>query len=132
MPSTGAERDWATRAQYISLPKALPPDAAANRWMGMQGILYMAFGGGNWFTTQAAGRLCGAAVGSQTPSTSTRARRDIRSPLRGDLCIGPAPRWRWPEVVEVNGMEYSDGGRGDRMYADAAGVVLNLTDAFLP
>lgn len=130
MPSTGAERHWATGAQYISLPKALPPDAVENRWMGMQGILEMAFGGGNWFTTPAAGRLCGAAAGRTR--ARERARRDIRSPLTGELCIGPAPRWRWPEVVEVNGTEYSDGGRGDRMYVDAAGVVLNLTDAFLP
>lgn len=89
-------------------PRRCRPDAVANRWMGMQGILEMAFGGGRWFTTPAAGRLCGAAARSPTPSTRARARarRDMRSPLRGELCIGPAPRWRWPEAVEVNGREY--------------------------
>jgi len=123
-------RHWATGAQYISLPKALPPDPATNKWMSMQGILEMSFGGGKWFTTPTAERVCGTAAGGQTPKTKSR--RDIRSPLKGDLCIGPAPRSRYPELMKINGTEYSDGGRGNLRYADAAGNVLNLTDVFRP
>lgn len=52
-------------------------------------------------------------------------------PVEGGVVYWAGAEVEMAEVVEVNGTEYSDGGRGDRMYADAAGVVLNLTDAFL-
>ena len=124
----GSEWRPATGAQYVSLPKRLPPDPAANRWMSMQGILEMAYGGGKWFTTPAAERLCGPATGRSR--RWLKGIRDIRSPLKGDLCIGPAPTWRYPELVVVNGSEYSDAGRGDLRYADAKGNVLDLRQVF--
>ena len=125
-----AGSEWwpATGAQYVSLPKRLPPDPAANRWMSMQGILEMAYGGSKWFTTPAAERLCGPATGR--PRRRLKGIRDIRSPLKGDLCVGSAPRWRYPELVVVNGSEYSDAGRGDLTYADAKGNVLDLRQVF--
>ena len=125
---TGSEWRPATGAQYVSLPKRLPPDPAASRWMSMQGILEMAYGGGKWFTTPAAEKLCPPATGR--PQKGLKGRRDIRSPLKGDLCIGPAPRWKYPELVVVNGSKYSDAGRGDLMYADANGNALDLTKVF--
>ena len=124
----GSQWRTATGAQYVSLPKRLPPDPTASRWLSMQGILQMAYGGNKWFATPAADRLCGPASGG--PHKRLKGKRDIRSPLKGDLCVGPAPRWRYPELVVVNGSEYSDRGRGDLVYADAMGNTLDLTQLF--
>ena len=124
----GQEWQSATGAQYISLPERLPPDPTSSRWMSVQGILRMAYGGGNWFTTPAAERLCGPAMRGLRKRLNER--RDIRSPLKGDLCVGPAPSWRYPELVVVNGSDYSDAGRGDLVYTDAKGNVLDLTQVF--
>lgn len=37
------------------------------------------------------------------------------------------PIWGYPDIVTVNGTNYTDGRRGDLAYRDAAGTLLNLT-----
>ena len=117
-----------TEAQYVSLLRVLPLDPAASRWKSTQGILEMAYGGGKWFTTPAAARLCRPATGRLRKKP--KGRQDIPSPLKGSSCVGPAPRWRYPELVVINGSEHSDAGRGNLMYADTEGNVLDLSKVF--
>ena len=39
---------------------------------------------------------------------------------------GGQPKWGYPDVVIVNGTNYTDGRRGDLVYRDENGVVLDL------
>ena len=88
----------------------------------------MAYRDGKWFTAPAAKRLCRPATGGLRERP--QGRRNMRSPLKGDLCVGPTPRWRYPDLVVVKGSEYSDARRDNLMYADTKGNVLDLIRVF--
>ncbi|KAL8733271.1 MAG: hypothetical protein Q9181_003666, partial [Wetmoreana brouardii] len=114
---------------YIILPKSLPPDLTTTKWLAVEGILGMLWEDGKWFSSSAAERFLGngpKASGTWVPPKSRR-RRDIRSPLKATVYARPPPSLVYPNLIVVNGTDYTDGGEGNQTYRDAAGVELNLT-----
>lgn len=53
--------------------------------------------------------------------------RGIRSEKKGTAYIRPPNRWRWPNVVVVDGTRYENVGSGEMVYESADGRVLNMT-----
>ena len=63
-------------------------------------------------------------ISSLASSFPKRWRRKAREGGGGD--VGGA-KWAFPDIVVVNGTNFTDGRRGDLMYRDEMGRVLNLT-----
>lgn len=116
-------------ASYITLPRAMPPDPKANSWLEAEGILGFAWGGGKWFVSDAAQRLLGG--GSSMPGL--KARRDIRSPKKGQV-YAQSPRSEvYPNRIEYNSTTYVplEGQRSFMYINHDTGATLNLTDHFI-
>ncbi|KAL9582763.1 MAG: hypothetical protein Q9212_003112 [Teloschistes hypoglaucus] len=127
-PDRDQRRGLAARgASFISVPRRLPPDASANKWMALEGILGLVWGDGKWFSNIAAERRFGMdpSAGGSWVSPGMRVRRDIRSADGGQIYARPPSRWVYPTFIEVNGTNYRNEGA---VYVDATGTVLNLTD----
>ncbi|KAL8759596.1 MAG: hypothetical protein Q9199_000640 [Rusavskia elegans] len=122
------ERPTIEGASYITLPKALPPDATTANWLHMEGLLGLVWGGGKWFASSAAE----AALGRMTiVPRGVRHRRDIRSSEKGQVYTQNPPRAVYP-VITINGTSYTFNEKlaGDGLYTNDAGEVLNLTKIF--
>ncbi|KAL8661779.1 MAG: hypothetical protein Q9202_005276 [Teloschistes flavicans] len=130
-PDRNQRRGLAARgASYISLPRRLPPDGLANKWMALEGILGLVWGDGKWFSNTAAERRFGmdpSASGSWI-SPKSQLKRDIRSARDGKIYARPPSQWVYPSLIEVNGKIYTNNGAGVPIYLDATGEVLNLTN----
>ncbi|KAL8734452.1 MAG: hypothetical protein Q9181_003190 [Wetmoreana brouardii] len=124
-------QNWrrATGASYISLPKNLPPDAAASKWLAMEGVLGFVWGGGKWFVNDQAYDTASHMLlpGTSGPFPRSRFRRDIRSEVKGTVFAQSPTRWIYPTFVEVKGANYTHGGEGGLVYRNDAGATLNLT-----
>ncbi|KAL8822052.1 MAG: hypothetical protein Q9223_000044 [Gallowayella weberi] len=124
---TDALTGWGARAagaSYITLPAALPPDPKTAKWLVMEGLLGLVWGGGKWFASSAAENLlAGRKVG----------RRSIRSATEGQVYARSPPRGRYPTLMEIDGTRYHADRQtdGDFMYADDAGKTVNLSDWFI-
>lgn len=123
-PDQGVRLTPATGASYIEMPRAVPPDEKRSAWLSAEGVYGLVWGGGKWFSSPAASRTLGYAAGI---SPRSRLRRDVRSEAKGTVHAGRPPRWIYPTVIRVNGTNYTDGGAGNLVYKDGAGVALNLT-----
>lgn len=124
---------WGRRAEgasYITLPTSLPPDPNTSKWLMMEGLLALSWGGGRWFANSGTERLLGAS-GSGVKQKRQKVRRGVHSAERGTVYARPPLRVRHPTFIEINGIRFSDGGAGDSIYTDQSGNVLNLTESLL-
>ena len=96
----------------------IPPDAESVGWLVFEGVLGLVWGGGEWFVDAAARRR---SIGGR------RMRRETGSERKGTVYVQAPARWVYPAVMEVDGVEYMDGGLGNLAYKDFKGAVLNLT-----
>lgn len=112
-----------TGASWIQLPETLPPDTQTTKWMMGEGILGLVWGGGKWFANEQAQRAFGRVGG--------KSRRDIRSAEKGNVYSRAPVKGRYPSLIGINGMQYTDGGRGDLIYQNNVGHALNLTNWFI-
>ncbi|KAL8802078.1 MAG: hypothetical protein Q9200_006708 [Gallowayella weberi] len=112
-------------ASYISLPRRLPVDPMMNSWLAAEGLLGLVWGGGQWFASAQAQKVLRVEWEGRRP-----AKRGIRSKEKGYLWARRPMREVFPRWIDINGTRYSDDGRGDLMYEDEAGSVLNLTNWF--
>ncbi|KAL8639537.1 MAG: hypothetical protein Q9228_003440 [Teloschistes exilis] len=131
-PDRDQRRGLAARgASFISLPRRLPPDASANKWMALEGILGLVWGDGKWFSNTAAERRFSMdpSAGGSWVSPRKRVKREVRSAEGGRIYARPPSRWVYPSLIEVNGTSYkNEGALGTAAYVDATGIVLNLSD----
>ena len=81
-----------------------------------EGLRALVWGGGQWFANQA-----GASTLSQVHS-----KRGIVSANKGTAYITAPFRWQYPDLIAVNGTNYTDDGRGDLVYRSEDGMMLNL------
>ncbi|KAL8711321.1 MAG: hypothetical protein Q9220_004218 [cf. Caloplaca sp. 1 TL-2023] len=126
--------DWGRRASgasYITMPANLPPDQSTSKWLASEGLLALVWGGGKWFADSAAQKAFGKRSNTSSLEGVKVRRRGIRSEV-GKVVARPPMMGRYPTLVEIDGKRYSDGGAGDLMYVDDAGLVFNLTSWFLP
>ncbi|KAL8846612.1 MAG: hypothetical protein Q9221_008306 [Calogaya cf. arnoldii] len=114
---------------YITVPRALPPDATTANWLEMEGMFGLVWGGGSWFASAAAE----SAIGRMTMTRrDVRQPWDLRSPNKGSLYAGKPPRAVHP-VVTVNGTSYTynETVDGIDVYKTDAGEILDLTAILL-
>jgi len=105
-------------ASYISLPKSLPPSEADSQWLTAEGLRGLVWGGGKWFANQ---------VGpSSLSSQPFRRKRGVISENKGTVYATAPSLWRYPDFIMVNGTNYTDDGRGDLVYRNETGVILDL------
>ncbi|KAI4159561.1 MAG: hypothetical protein L6R39_000342 [Caloplaca ligustica] len=115
-------------ASYITLPRSLPPGEETTGWMAVEGLLGLAWGGGEWFASQAAQRLAGKG-GSRVVAPRSLARRDVRAE-KGTVYARLPFRSLVPDRVERNGSVYIGNG-SDMIFKDEAESVINLTSLFV-
>ena len=106
-----------TGVSYIRLPKTLPIDRRSSSWLAAEGMLSLVWGGGKWMTER----------GKHTNiPRSEKMRRGRTSMLEGTAYIGPPPRWRFPDLITVNGTDYRSPNTSALYYKSADGQVLDL------
>lgn len=115
-------------ASYIRVPWILPPDQKKSDYLALQGVLGLSWSSGSWFASPAVEKAFGHRYDIKVGGNR---RRDIRSTEVGNAYARSPLRDRYPDVVELNGTEYSAGGAGGQIYSGDGGHVLNLTDWFL-
>ncbi|KAL8938708.1 MAG: hypothetical protein Q9216_003745 [Gyalolechia sp. 2 TL-2023] len=124
---SGLVGDRASGGSYVTLPRTLPPGEKEREWMAVEGLLAMAWGGGEWFASQAAERLLGRSGG--TPKS--RVRRDIRSSEKGRIFARNPTDEILPDWMEWNQTRFELYNADDMMYRNEEGGLVNLTTLFL-
>ncbi|CAF9940317.1 MAG: hypothetical protein HETSPECPRED_002374 [Heterodermia speciosa] len=120
-------RDGIGGASYISVPTMqLPPTGQMATWLTMEGILGLAWGGGKWFSSDAAARMVGRG-GSGVFTSFSKTKRRIVSSEKGTVFAQSPSREVYPSKIQVNGTLF-EGGESNLMYTSAEGRVLNLTE----
>ena len=113
---------------YIRVPTiAQPPDGKMANILTMEGVLGLVYGGGQWFASAAAARVVARAQGGLA-TFPKKAKRGIRSELRGTVYAQAPSGWVYPDKVQVNGTEYFGGGT-NLVYESKDGRLLDLTSA---
>ena len=118
---------WVVGVSYITMPKALPSTKEESNWASAQGISMMSIGGGKW--------LADGVVNPFGFNGKRKIKREapfynkgrIEDNYRGEV-EWRSPHWfKYPDIVQVDGVNYTDEWRGDLVYKDNQGRVLNLT-----
>ncbi|KAI4287103.1 MAG: hypothetical protein L6R35_003640 [Caloplaca aegaea] len=115
-------------ASYIRLPRNLPPDPKIFDYLVLQGLLGLVWSSGSWFASLAAEK---AFNGRYDIKAGDMVRRDIRSAELGDAYARAPKKIRYPEVVEINGTEYSAEQAGKLVYFSKDNKALDLTGWFM-
>ena len=103
----------------------LPPDLESARWLVFKGMRGLVWGGGEWFSDDASRRRIIEGIVKRERKGSGK--RGIRSERKGKVYIQSPARWVYPAIMEVDGIEFRDGGLGNLVYRSVEGAVLNLT-----
>lgn len=109
-------------ASFFRIPAKLPPDPSTNKWMMVEGLVGLAWGGGNWFISEKAKRVLGGG--------RMKGRRDIRSKEKGNMWARAPMRECFPKWIDVNGTRYEDEGTEGKVYKGGSGEMLNTTTWF--
>ena len=111
----------AVGASYIRLPGSLPPDETEADWLTAEGMLGLVWGGGRWFAKGAE-----AVIGEGGNSIRFQ-RRGVVSGNRGKAYARATKYWKWPDMLEVEGVEYFADESVPLLYESVDGKVLNMT-----
>ena len=120
-PAPGAQRAYG--ASYIRFPSKLPPVKGESRWLEVEGMLGLVWGGGKWFA-QGAETAIGQGVGLRKRRGGGRR---IVSGAEGTAYLRGPQSWRWPDLIVVNGTRYSRLGTEGLRYRSADGALLETT-----
>ncbi|KAG7005808.1 hypothetical protein G7Y79_00017g041900 [Physcia stellaris] len=113
---TGVHKRF-TGASYILLPKTLPPTGSSSLWLGAEGLLALAWGGGKWVSER--GRNAGlTGLGGL--------RRRSMNPNEATAYLAPPAWWRYPDVITINGTDYLSSNTSALDYHDIDGHVVDL------
>lgn len=99
---------------YVKLPTNVPPDGKTSAWLTADAMLALVWGGGAWLSSRA--KMAGV--------PGLKARRGIVSGRGGYGYIGRPPRWRFPDSVLMDGMEYNSLNTSALEYRSSSGVIL--------
>ncbi|KAI4183725.1 MAG: hypothetical protein L6R41_005221 [Letrouitia leprolyta] len=119
----------AAGASYIRIPQSAPPkiEDGTSAWIGGTGIRALSFHGGSWFAKRD-DAFRKQRRDSTLPGPETWQIVSSRSILMGGtVYYTNPPKGRYPDLIGVDGKNYTDDGRGDLRYQSANGVILNLT-----
>jgi len=90
-------------ASYIRLPQALPPSEELRPFLEAEGLRGLAWGGGTWFSGRA----------GPSQSRQFHKKRGIVSENKGTAYLAAPSSWKFPDLITVNGPNYTDDSRGD-------------------
>ena len=111
---------------FVSLGQLrLPPDLESARWLAFEGLRGLVWGGGQWFSDDVSRRMF--IEGNVKRERMRRGKRGIRSEGKGNVYIQSPARWVYPAIMEVDGVEFRDGGLGNLVYRSVEGAVMTLT-----
>ncbi|KAL8849415.1 MAG: hypothetical protein Q9221_005587 [Calogaya cf. arnoldii] len=124
----------AAGASYIRMPQQLPNKVSGNKydWIGATGIRALAWAGGSWIASRDSSRVTKRQESWNTapkPPAPENWQISMSEGIwgGGKVYYTSPPASRLPDLMEVDGKNYSDGGRGDLRYQSDDGVILNLT-----
>lgn len=124
-PATDANRAYG--ASYVRVPTRLPPEESDSWWLESEGMLGLVWGGGKWFSKRAALMGLGVSEGLRRREEGGSARRIVRGQQGRAFVQGPS-RWRWPDIIVLNGTSYQSVGADGLVYRSSEGAELNITD----
>ncbi|KAI4231933.1 MAG: hypothetical protein L6R40_007588 [Gallowayella cf. fulva] len=132
-PAEGNANDILTGASYIRVPDGAPEDVEAP-WVEAEGILGMVTGGGKWVAKGVSNMLQKLIDERQRALAEIRGgskarKRSIRSREKGAVFARPPSVGVWPDVIVLNGTEYTEESAGSPIYRSQEGKMLNFTSA---
>ena len=126
-PAAGNSEGLLSGASYIKLPHSIPADQKAPM-LEAQGILGLITGGGQYVAKQAGNSLLAqAAQAALALHGGKNRRRGIRSKDKGVVFAQPPPVAVWPDLIMVNGKNYTEESIGSSKYVSEDGSVLDLS-----
>ena len=128
---SGEQEDTAiTGVSYIRLPPKVPLDPSEVDWLATEGMRGLVWGGGKWFANQV-----GYPLSTKTVLRQRKREFDVHGPqisnnmalFKGGTFYATAPpRQRRVDWMAINGTNYTHHGSNDPVYANDAGIVLDL------
>ena len=129
-PDVGDSDVTLTGGSYIKLPTSIPKGQSAPM-LEAQGILGLITGGGKWVSKQAGSTLLQQAARAAlllAAGSQGHQRRGIRSKDKGVVFAQPPGESVWPDLIMVNGTNYTEESVGSAVYRSEEGLVLNFTE----
>ncbi|KAL8683299.1 MAG: hypothetical protein Q9186_000682 [Xanthomendoza sp. 1 TL-2023] len=114
--ASGEPHEIVFSAAWIDLRTRFPPDPAGTRYLRYQGVNSLIWGQNTWSA---------GSDGIPFPKRDGEAKLNQWA-RRGEATIHRPRRWRYPDSYTINGTEYTN--RGDGLYKDSEGAMLNLTN----
>ncbi|KAL8788417.1 MAG: hypothetical protein Q9195_007296 [Heterodermia aff. obscurata] len=146
----GTEGVVVAGASYVRLPQSISAERASRPMLEAQGILAMVTGGEGWVSERASLRLqqqalrtasmlrnmllVGGSLDAAGPSgfhprkRSEYKQRVVVRKEQGVAFVQPPPRTQWPDLIIVNGTNYTEQSVGSPVYESRDGGVLRFTE----
>ncbi|KAL8994944.1 MAG: hypothetical protein Q9188_006920 [Gyalolechia gomerana] len=125
----GAGQIPAAGAAYIRIPQSVPPEITdgTSAWIGGTGIRALGFHGGSWFAQRdnALRKQRREDIPSGPEHWQISTSKSIL--MGGTVYYTNPPKGRYPDLINVDGKNYTNDDRGDLHYQSPNGAVLNLT-----
>ncbi|KAL8945892.1 MAG: hypothetical protein Q9222_007633 [Ikaeria aurantiellina] len=117
---------WIVGVSYIRLPEGLPTsdDKKESLWLNVQGISRLSLGGGKWLPD---GVSIPFGWKSKREQKKNEKKNRILDRYTGTVEWRSPGFFKYPDIIEVEGVNYTDGWRGDLVYMSSEGKTLNLT-----
>ncbi|KAL8857208.1 MAG: hypothetical protein Q9178_006263 [Gyalolechia marmorata] len=132
-PGTSDTGQLLSGASYIRLPTAIPMERAHAPMMAAQGILGLITGGGSWVAPAASKNTKDqindvvAILAGGRPWSKLVRRRVIVRGKKGVVFAQPPQGSVWPDLIMVNGTNFTVTGEGSAVYRGEAGGVIDFT-----
>ncbi|KAI4273964.1 MAG: hypothetical protein LQ337_004263 [Flavoplaca oasis] len=120
-------------ASYIRLPASIPKERAQAPMMAAQGILGLITGGGSWVAPTASKNTkdqmssVQAILAGGRPWSRRVKRRVIVRGDKGWVFAQPPRGSVWPNLIMVNGTNFTVIGEGSKVYRSEAGRIMDFT-----
>ncbi|KAL9604097.1 MAG: hypothetical protein Q9219_000685 [cf. Caloplaca sp. 3 TL-2023] len=111
-------RQAAQGASYVRIPSELPPDPRIAYHLVMEGLLGLVWSGGGWFSSPSAQKLLGSKSGLLLRK---RTSVDTKPTATAIAYARPPRRVRYPDLLEINGSQYTLSDTGTKMYTSQGG-----------
>ncbi|KAL8896236.1 MAG: hypothetical protein Q9207_007802 [Kuettlingeria erythrocarpa] len=113
---------------YIKLPLKIPTDKRASPMLAAQGILGLITGGGKYVDPRSKKSVQQKASDAyRIFETTMVSRRGIISADKGLVFAQPPPDSVWPDLIIVNGTNYTESSPGGSFYQSAEGLTIDFS-----
>ena len=143
-PGAGNSAVVLTGASYFRIPQSISAERASTPMREAQGILALITGGTGWVSESESPNLREQALsmasllrnmllGGGTPGSQLRKRSEFKQRVafrkeQGVAFVQPPSRVQWPDLIIVNGTNYTVQSVGSPVYQNTEGAVLRFTN----